>query len=695
MSPREVAFGCNLDCGAGCALIAELEDDKINRVYENPLGGKYIRGCIRGYQIERSHYPEDRLTKPLIRSGSRGSGRFREATWDEALDHVASSLQEIKEKYGPEAVLHLGGSGAPRGCLHNTKNTVVRFLSLYGGYTGRSLSYSTAATTYTTPFILGTNQAGIDPGSLENSGLIILWGANVVDNRFGSELEQRLREAKARGVRIIAIEPRRTRTVKTLASDWIKVFPGTDSALMLAVLHVLITEELLDHEYIEKYSYGFQRLEQHVLGKDDGIIKTPEWAEQITGTPADTIKWLARLYGETRPTALLPGLSIQRTLGGEDAVRLAIALQTATGNLGVMGGSSGAYASTLPCPRTGSLKIPPNPKNMVTPTYTWAHAVLEGKKGGYPTDIKAIYNVGSNYLNQGSDIKLNISAFESVEFSVCHDRYLTDTARYCDVVLPVTHFLERDDIINGGGNYVLYSNKVYEPVPGVLNDYDIFCLLAERLGFGNEYSEGKSKEEWLREFVENSDIPDFEEFKEKGIYKAENQSRVAFTDFIRDPVEHPLDTPSGLIQISSEAFAQAGGSPYPVYRPVELCQDYPLRMITPKSRYRINSTNYNIKWFREREEQALLIHPEDAEARGIKQGDKVLITSPQGTVMIEANVSEDIMKGVVCLLEGAWTCFNQNGVEVNGSVNVLTSTVPTMPSHGSRTHSVNVQVRKA
>ena len=325
---------------------------------------------------------------------------------------------------------------------------------------------------------------------------------------------------------------------------------------------------------------------------------------------------------------------------------------------------------------------------------TWPHAVLEGKKGGFPTDIKAVYNVGGNYLNQGSDIKLNIEAFKSLEFSVCHDRYLTDTARHCDVVLPVTTFLEREDIIRGGGNYVLYSNKVYEPIPDVKNDYDIFCLLAERMGFGEEYTAGKSKDDWLREFTEESTVTDLEEFKRKGIHMGIDQKRVAFSEFIADPEGHPLDTPSGLIQISSEVYAGRGGSPYPVHRPVMIESDYPLRMITPKSRYRVNSTNYNIPWFREREEQVLSIHPIDAETRGIKQGDKVLITTPKGSVMIEAEVIEDIMEGVVCLLEGAWTCFNEYGVEINGSVNVLTSTVPTMPSHGSRTHSVNVQVRK-
>ncbi len=695
MSPTKIPFACNLDCGAGCALIAEYENNRIIRVTENPLAGKYLAGCIRGYQIDRAQHAEDRLTKPLIRTGSRGSGEYRETTWSEALDYVATNLLRIREKYGPEAVLHLGGSGASRGTLHNTKNTVARFLSLYGGYTGRFFSYSTAATTYATPFVLGTNQAGIDAPSLEHSKLIILWGANIVDNRLGSLMEKSLRAAKSRGVKIIVIEPRRTRTVKTLSTEWVQVYPGTDSVLMLAILYELLENDLMQRDYIEKYSFGFDRLEKYVTGKIDGISKTPEWAEAICGTPSSQIKWLAKLYGETQPTALIPGLSIQRTLSGEEAVRLTIALQTATGNLGVTGGSSGTYTSTLPGPKIGSLPIPDNPKGIEVPTYTWPHAVLEGKAGGFPSDIKAVYNVGGNYLNQGSDIKLNIKAFESLEFSVCHERFLTPTALYCDVVLPVTTFLERDDIIIGGGNFVLFSNKIYDPIPDVKNDYDIFCLLAERMGFGDAYSEGRTKEAWLRKFVEDSDIPDFDEFKRSGIHLGSDQKRTAFTDFIDDPVKHPLNTPSGKIQISSETYARAGGSAFPVYKSVMISEEYPLRMITPKSRYRINSTNYNIAWFREREEQTIWIHPSDAKKRGITEGEKVMVSSPQGALLIEAHLTEDMMKGVVCLLEGAWMRFNEEDLEINGSVNVLTSTVPTLPSHGSRTHSVNVEVKLA
>jgi len=269
---------------------------------------------------------------------------------------------------------------------------------------------------------------------------------------------------------------------------------------------------------------------------------------------------------------------------------------------------------------------------------------------------------------------------------------MTNTALYCDVVLPVSTFLERDDIVFGGGNFVLYSNKIHEVLHDTRNDYNIFCDLADRLGFLEEFSEGKTDEEWLRYFVENSEIPDYEQFKKTGIYWGKNQKRVPFRDFISDPRKYPLETPSGRIQISSEKYALKGASPIPRFNNIKVNETFPLRLITPKSPYRIHSQNYNIEWFRKQEKHALWINPKDAIMRDINQGDIVMVSSPQGKVQIEAYITEDIMENVVCIHEGVWSQFNEDNVELNGSVNVLTSTIPTLPSHGSRTHSVCVNV---
>ena len=691
-----VPVSCNLDCGGGCPLIAHLEDGKIVKISDNPLGGPYMSGCVKGLQMFRTQYSPERLRKPLLRTGPKGSGQFKEIEWNQALDHVAERLTDIKDRYGNEAILLLGGSGACNGILHNTGRLPRRFLSLFGGYTGTSSSYSSAAARYVTPFVLGTGEVGIDPGTLQHTELIILWGANVVDTRLECALEARIREAKARGVEVIVIDPRRTSTVKTLGTQWIPIYPGTDTALMMAVLYVLIDEELINRAFLDKYSYGFEELEKHILGKTDNIAKTPQWAENICGTPAEQIIQLAQLYGQTHPTALIPGLSIQRTIGGEEAIRMAIVLQVATGNLGVLGGSTGGLTwGRLPSPRIGAIGVPLNPIDMSVPVYIWPDAILEGKQGGYPSDIKAIYNVGGNYLIQGSDIHKNIKAFEEVEFVVCHERFMTPTAKYSDIVLPVTTFLERNDIINpDGGNYLLFSSQAVPPIPEARNDYDLFYQLADRLGFSEEFSEGKNEEEWLRSFVEDSEVTDFDEFKRSGLFWGEDQFRVGLSDFVADPKANPLNTPSGIVEINSKAYAETGFSPIPECRILVTDETYPLRLISPKSMYRVHSQNDNIPWFKEREKHALWIHPSDAAIRGIEDGDEVYVGSPQGLLRIISLVTEDIMPAVVSLLEGAWATFDSEGVETAGSVNVLTSTVPTLPSYGSRTHSSFVQVKK-
>jgi len=694
---KTLPVACPLDCGGGCPLLAHIEDGRVVKITNNPYGDRHMAGCVKGLQMTRVLYAPDRLKKPLIRSGQRGSGEYREAEWSEALDLVARRLREIRERYGAESVIRLGAAGTSTGALHETNSLTRRFLSMYGGYTEITEGYSSAAAKYVTPFVLGTKSAGIDPGTLRNSKMMILWGANIAEARLEGALEAHVREAKMRGVEVVFIDPRRTLTAKTLATKWIPIHPGTDTAMMMAILHVLVTEDMVDRAYVEKYSYGFERLVDHILGRDDGLPKTPEWAENICGTPSEEIRNLARRYGRIHPTAIIPGLSIQRTLGGEEAIRMSIALQVATGNLGVEGGSSGALTwGTLPSPRMGNLPLPPNPSNASVTIYRWADAVLEGKKGGYPTDIKAIYNVGSNFVATSSDTHKVIRAYQSVEFSVCHDFFLTPTAKQCDIVLPAAMFLERNDVvIPDGGNHLMYSHKVSEPAGESKTDYEIFCLLSLRLGFLDKFSEGRAEEEWLQRFISESEVPNPEEFKVNGIYFGSDHYRVALSGFIMDPKANPLSTPSGLVQIHSDEYAKTGYSPVPTCRAAIPNIAYPLYLVTPKSRFRVHSENWNIPFFREREKHALWMNPNDATVRGVVDGDFVIVSSPQGKVRVSTAVTEDITCGVVCLQEGAWPTFDKDDVEINGAANVLTSTEPTLPSKGSRTHTVFVQVALA
>lgn len=693
----QLPVSCNKDCGGGCPLLAEVADGRLLRIRDNPLRSAHMKGCVRGYQMVRTVYHPKRLHSPLVRSGPRGSGRFREVGWDEALRLVSNRLRQIGDTWGPRAVVRLGGSGSCRGALHNTSLLTKRFLSQVGGYTETAGSYSSGAESFVAPYLFGpayVRRSGIDPATLKHSRLIVLWGANIVDTRFGCELAGRIREQKRRGVPVIAIDPRRSRTAKRLSDRWIPVRPGTDTALMAAVLYVLIAEDLVDKRFIRETSVGFDALARYIRGEDDGVPKTPAWAEIICGTPQSTIGELARLCGTRKPAALIPGLSIQRTIGGEEAIRMAVALQVATGNVGIPGGSSGSNAwGRLPQPRCARLPVPSLPQPAEVPVCNWPDAILEGSAGGYPTEIKAIYNVGGNFISTGADVQKNIRAFESVELAVCHDYFLTTTARYSDVVLPVTTFLERGDIVFPESNHLLYSHKIIDPVGRARNDYDIFCDLADRLGFAQEFSAGRSAEQWLDHFLEGSEIADVEEFRRTGIYTGADQERCGLSSFVTAADDHPLDTPSGKIEVASKSYGDLGFSSFPTWRGFQPTVRHPLYLITPHARYRINSQYANDAWFVERERQRLWMNPRDAVARGIKENSDVEMESLQGVLRIQVRITEDIMPGVVCLLAGMWPQIGENGMDTAGAANVLSSTVPTVPSKSSRTHSVAVQVR--
>jgi len=690
-----VPVACNRDCGGGCPLLATVEDGRVVRIGNNPAGGPFLRGCPRGFQAARQLYAEERLTRPLVRSGQRGSGQFREVTWQEAVRRVADGLQAVRDKHGDGAILALGGSGSCRGAVHNTGELTARFLNLIGGHVGESNSYSSAAARYVQPVMLGRDMPGIDPATLQHSELIVLWGANMMDCIMGCEWRARLRQAKKRGVPVIVIDPRRTETARQLGTQWLPVRPGTDSALMLAVLHVLVTEGLVDEPFVAAHAAGFEELRRRVLGRAGGPATTPAWAEQVCGTPAAGIVDLARQLGRRKPAALLPGLSIQRTWGGEEAVRLAIALQVATGNLGRLGGSSGAQNwGGLPDPEVGSIPIPPNAASTQIAANDWADAVLRGSAGGHP-DIHAAVNIGGNYVCQGADVAKSVRAMQSLEFSVCHDLFLTATARQCDVVLPVTHWLERSDILFTLANFVLFSHKAAEAPGEARDDYDILADVAEVMGCGDAFTEGKDADAWLRTIVAASEIPDAEEFRRTGIYFGAHQERVGLASFAADPAAHPLRTPSGKVELCGPACEAAGLPGVPEARVLPVGETLPLRLITPKARLRVHSQLGALPWFRQRDDRSVWLHPQDAAARAVKDGSLVEVRSEQGRVRCVCRITEDVMPGVVSLTAGIEPEFDEAGRDTAGAANVLTSDRPTLPSRGATILSVSVQVASA
>jgi anaerobic dimethyl sulfoxide reductase subunit A len=327
--------------------------------------------------------------------------------------------------------------------------------------------------------------------------------------------------------------------------------------------------------------------------------------------------------------------------------------------------------------------------------YQWADAVLEGRAGGFPSDPRAAYNLGGNYLCQGSDVRKSLRALSSLELLVSHEQFLTPTARMSDVVLPATTFLEREDIVFPEGNFLFYSRRAIPPVGQARDDYDILRALAAQLGFEAAFSEGRDEAAWLERFLADSEVPDADQFRRTGVYAGAEQERTALSAFIADPLGHPLGTPSGRIELASAAYARTGFPAVPEFRGLAPDPQHPLALITPHARYRVNSQFSNDPVLRAREPQTLLMNPADADRRAVADGATVRVSSPQGEVRVSARVSQDIMPGVVSLPAGVWPELDENGTDTAGSANLLTSTQPTLPSRGARTHSTWAQVTPA
>jgi len=704
---RSIPFFCGKDCGGNaCPLLATVEHGRVIRVVNNPAGGRYIKGCRRGFDQPLEQAAPDRILTPLIHTGPRGSGQFRPAGWAEALSLTAEKLAEIRTESGPQAVLSRGSAGVI-GALHSTSALLGRFMNLFGGSTRLTGNYSIGAALFILPYVLGKEWtvSGFDAATMQYAEMIILWGANVLETRQGAEVSQRLIEAKQRGAQIVVIDPRRSATAKHAATWWLPCRPGTDAALMLAVLHVLLTEDRVDRSFVAAHSVGFDQLERYVLGLDHGPARTPAWAAAICGIPAEEIERFARAYAAARPAMLFPGYSIQRVYAGEEPYRLTVALQIATGNFGQRGGSTGSINSMLPAPRVGRLPVPPvaaaaePPAEMLplVPVVRWPDAILQGRDGGYPTDIRAVYNLGSNLLNQGADIRKNMAAFEKLDFAVTHEVFLTPTARHCDVIFPTTTAFEKEDIgIPWAGNYLLYKPQILSPAGEARSDYDVLSDLAERLGFGGAFSEGRSASDWVKHCIAHSEIPDPDAFRSTGIYLGAEQERVGLADFTVDPLRHPLSTPSGLVEIASEKYhADTGFPAIPTWQPPPADDRYPLQLVTPKSPHFTHSQGSNIPVLRQRSAHALAMHPNDAEARGITDGETVRLFNDRGTVRICVHLSEELMPGVVSLPEGIWVELDAEATDVGGAANMLTATDGTPAGKACIMHGVGVEVARA
>jgi anaerobic dimethyl sulfoxide reductase subunit A len=681
---RVVTTACSWDCGSRCLLKVHVSGGKITRIETDERPMPSLKACPRGLSQKEVVYSPDRLTRPLKRTGARGGGEFTPISWEEALEILSGQLQRAKEKYGPESILLVDYSGS-QGPLHGTNGrTARRFFSFFGGCTGVFGNTSQEAALFSSVATFGTLFTGNSRDNFLYSKLIILWGWNPAVTRFGPDTAFHLGQAKKAGVRIICVDPQFNRSGSSLAEQWIQIRPGTDTALLIAMAYVIISENLCDCLFLETYTSGFDRFKGYVLGEEDGIPKTPGWAEEISGVPQDETVKLAREYARLKPAALCAGWAPGRTAFGEQYHRAASTLAAMTGNIGIRGGYVSGGTGRLP---VGTLKkflpIPPQTMPLVHMSDIY-EALLKGKEGGYPSDIKMVYIVGCNLLNQLLNLNKGLDALRIPEFIVVHELFLTPTARFADLILPVAHFFEREDIGQPWGSMssgFIPMNKVIEPAGEAKSDLAIFAELAERLGLSG-YRE-KPDEEWLKEFLAATPgMPGYEAWKEKSFFHAEHEKPwVAFRKEIENPRQHPFPTPSGKIEIYSQKLADMQNPlipPIPKYlEPWEgprdpLATKYPLQLISPHSRGRANSMFDNILRLKPLQDLTVWLNLENARARGVRDGDRVRVYNDRGQLITLAKVTDQIMPGVVSLEAGGWYCPDEKEIDRGGCVNVLT-----------------------
>ncbi|NHV08652.1 molybdopterin-dependent oxidoreductase [Cronobacter turicensis] len=757
---RVVWSACTVNCGSRCPLRMHVAEGEIRYVETDNTGTDdydglhQVRACLRGRSMRRRVYNPDRLKYPMKRVGKRGEGKFARISWEEALDTIAQGMKRIISEYGNEAIYLNYGTGTLGGTLTRSwppgKTLIARLMNCCGGYLNHYGDYSSAQIAAGLNYTYGGWADGNSPSDIANSKLVVLFGNNPGETRMsGGGVTYYLEQARAKSqARMIVIDPRYTDTAAGREDEWIPIRPGTDAALAAAIAWVLITENYVDQPFLDNYCVGYDEktlppgapanghYKAYILGDGpDNTAKTPAWAAPITGIPEARIIKLAREIGEAKPAFIAQGWGPQRHSNGELACRAIAMLPILTGNVGIHGGNSGAREGSfaLPFERMPTLE---NPVQTSISMFTWTDAIergpsmtatADGVRGKEKLDvpIKMIWNYAGNCLiNQHSHINRTHEILQDdkkCELIVVIDCHMTASARYADILLPDCTASEQMDFALdascGNMAYVIFADRAIAPRFECRTIYDITSALAVRMGVGEQFTEGRTQEGWLRHLYAQSrraipELPDFDTFRKQGIFKLRDPQghHVAYQAFRENPAANPLDTPSGKIEIYSSALADIAARwqlpagdvihPLPVYSPgFEQVSDplraqYPLQLTGFHYKSRTHSTYGNVDVLQAACRQQIWINPQDAQARGINDGDTVRVWNARGEARIEAKVTPRIMPGVVALGEGAWYQPDAQGIDHAGSINVLTTQRPSPLAKGNPSHSNLVQLAR-
>jgi len=712
-----------------------------------------LRGCLRGRSYRQRLYSAERLLYPMMRVGERGEGKFKRVSWDEALNFVAMKMLQIKNTYGPTALVDQSYAGASYGVLHKSdqiEGLLGRFLGMFGCRTSSWSVPSYQGTTTSSRWSFGTIEDGNEDDAYAHSKLIIMWGWNPAYTFHGGNTFYYMRLAKQRGCKFVLVDPQYTDSAAVYDAWWIPIRPNTDAAMMAGMAYHIFSNNLQDQAFIDKFCQGMdegtmpdwakdtpngqENFKDYILGKYDGTPKTPEWAAAICGVPAADIVKLAEMYAKTKPAALKASWAPGRNSYGEQYNRMAVALQSMTGNIGVLGGcSEGVGKAWHPEAVAYPYDEWANVWFASIKSDRWAHIVLNypnvkreevglwprnDQLDGVIPNIKGIFWQGSNWFNQLTNINKEIEAVKKLELVVCMDATITPSGLFADVLLPVATHFERHDVALPWykGHYYIHRPKVIEPMGESRTDFQIFTELAYRIGeldpqgygmFGKLYNPKADRSYFLNpDAVDEAYLTDWwnnrvmhhhhidmswEEFKGYGIYKfLLDKPHVAFRAQIEEG--KPFQTPSGKIEILANELAyiqdwtktKYGEHVPSIPKWVEpweslnsaKTKDYPFHLVSPHPRWRTHSIFNNCAWLRETYEQECTINASDAKKLGIKTGDTVELWNERGKVVVPAYVTERCMPGVLVLHEGAWLDRDENGIDRAGNPDFLTLDAP-------------------
>lgn len=700
-----------------------------------------------------------RITRPMVRSSflqeglaadssRRGTEPFVAVDWPVAIALAANALDQIKSDHGNAAIYGGSYGWASAGRFHHAQSQVHRFLKMFGGYADSRNTYSMGAMEVILPHILTdfedlfARMPSWD-AIAQHTEVVLAFGGLALKNtqvNVGGVARhsalQGMEKCAAAGVRFVNISPIADDVTPLVSPDWVSLRPNSDTAVMLAIAHVLIKENRVDHDFVERCCVGFPKLRDYILGITDGVEKDPVWASALSDVPTETIEHLAREISSKR-SLILVSWSVQRGEHGEQPIWMAVALAAMAGSLGKPGGGvgigqnsvhalghAGAY---LPA---GSFPQGENPVKDFIPVARIADMLLNpgqrfdynGQSLRYP-DIHLIYWAGGNPFHHHQDLGRLVRAWRKPKAVIVHEPYWTPLARFADIVLPCATMLERNDIGVGLNDGTLVAMKRAMPAPGLaMSDYEIFSQLADKLGFGDLFTEGLDEAQWLRRIYAATQercaqrgvtLPDFEEFWTEGTFILPPDPALppVCAELRENPETKPLPTPSGKVELYSEKIASFGYDDCPGHpawlEPEEwlgsaLAQRFPLHLISNQPSTRLHSQldfgRTSLKGKIDGREPCEL-NPSDAKARNIQSGDLVRIHNDRGSCISVATLNDRLKPGIIKLSTGAWYDPSIPGDSkstcLHGNPNVLTRDKGTSRlAQATTAHSCLVEVER-